>query len=181
MDVVSLLTRTLREHFVLLLVGVALAWTGVVSIRALFFTSAHEIVYDGRLSMSYCTRASVCFARYELAIGNTGSETQAAITARVPIDTSKWSASHTISNIAADQRRANDPDVNLATSNTAYVYTLNRFAAGTEFLLTLECRLCTVEDLERAKSTRAEVQASGSVLPGNPRVTTLSRRLSRIF
>jgi len=181
MNPVTLLKQTLCKHLRLVLLAVALFLTGTVSFRSMLFTAAQEIVYDGRLSMSYCTRSGICYARYELAIGNTGNTSQGEVVARVGINTAKWTASHQIENIAADRTRANDPELKLDKSDDGYVYTLGRFAAGTEFLLTLECRLCTAEDIRQAKATSVEIRASGSVLKGDPRVTSLARRLSRLL
>ena len=181
MNAITLLRQTLRDHIRLVLLGIVLLVTGTVSFRSLLFTAAQEIVYDGRLSMSYCTRSDICYARYELAVGNTGSSPQNDVVARIRIDPAKWSTSHQIQNIAADRTRANDPDLRLEKSDDGYLYTLDHFAAGAEFLLTLECRLCTAEDIKLAKDTAVEIRANGTVLKGDPRVTTLARRLSRLL
>ena len=181
MNLLTLLKQTLGEHLRLVLLAIALFLTGVVSFRALLITSAREIVYDGRVSMSYCTPSGICYARYELAVGNTGSSPQDEVVADIRIDPAKWSTSHQIQNIAADRARANDPELRLEKSDDGYLYTLDRFAAGAEFLLTLECRLCTAEDIKLAKDATVEIRANGTVLKGDPRVTPLARRLSRLL
>ena len=181
MNAATLAMGFLRDHGRLVLIGLVLALTSTVSFRTLFYTAAQEVVYDGRLALSYCTRSGICIGRFELDIGNTGSASQPLLRASIQIDPAKWSAGHEIRNIAADQARNNDPEISQTRTDDGYVYTLSNFDAGTEFLLTLQCLRCSPTDLEKAKSAGVEVQAAGDVLQGDPRATTLARRLSHLL
>ena len=175
------LAAALRQPAYTVLIGVALLIFGTVSFRSLFLRAEREIVYEGRFAASVCTRSGNCYGRYELTIGNTGKLQQDGITAIVHVAPGKWAAQHSVSDLAGDRARAGDPAIKAALSGDAYSYAIDHLSAGAEIKLRFDCAACSLDELRLAKATPAEVHASGALLVGDPRVTTLGRRLNLLL
>jgi hypothetical protein len=181
MSAFTMLAGTLRKRAYSVLIGVALLIFGAVSFRSLLISADREIVYDAAMVTSFCAKAGNCFGIYELKIGNTGRLQQDGVTAVVHVAPSKWTAQHSISDLAADHPRAGDPAIKSTSSGDAYTFAIDRFAAGTEIKLRFDCATCSLDELKLAKATAVEVHASGTLLQGDPRVTTLGRRLNLLL
>ena len=181
MDPVVLLTNALREWRRVMLIGLALLIFGAVSLRSLFISDKNEIAYEGTMVTSFCAKSGSCMGIYELAIGNTGRLEQERVETVIHVDPAKWEAFQNVSDLAGDRPRARDPEVKSDTSGGAYSYAIAHLAAGAEFRLRLTCNKCSIEELRLAKETPVDVRASGTVLRGSPRATTLGRRLALLF
>jgi hypothetical protein len=181
MNPISLFASALRKRAYAVLLGVGLLIFGTVSFRSLLFRAGIEIAYDGRMVTSFCAKSGACIGIYELVIGNTGKLEQERIEAVIHVDPAKWAASHSIADLAGDRARTADPEVKFATSDGAYTYAIAHLVAGAEFKLRLTCAACSIEELRLAKETPVDVRANGTVLHGDPRTTTLGRRLALLF
>ena len=176
-----MIAGALRKPVYRVLIGVALLIFGTVSFRSLFLSAEREIVYDAAMVASFCAKAGTCFGIYELKIGNTGKLQQDGVTVVIHIPRQKWTASHSVSDLAGDHPRAGDPAIESTSSADAYTYAIERLAAGTEVKLRFNCTACTIDELRHAKATPVEVHAAGTLLQGDPRVTTLGRRLNLLL
>ena len=177
----TLLTGWLRKHVWAGIASAGLLAFGTVSLTSLLIQSRLEIVYAGRMSMSFCGKSGLCVGRVQLSIGNTGRAGQNKVVATIPLDPAKWAASHEVLDLAGDQPRSADPEVRPSASDGRHVYEIDRLAPGTELKLTFDCTMCSIEDLKYAKTAPIEIRASGTVLQGDPRVATLGRRLSLLL
>jgi hypothetical protein len=181
MNPFNFLAGALRKRAYIALIGFALLIFGTVSFTSLLFKADREIVYEGKMVASFCAKSGICFGHYELAIGNTGRLQQDGITAVVRIAPAKWTASHSVSDLAGDQPRAADPTVKSTTSDNAYTYAIDRLTAGAEIKVRFNCTACSIDELRLAKATPVDIYAAGTLREGDPRVTTLGRRLSLLL
>ncbi|MEK7876714.1 MAG: hypothetical protein AAB325_11045 [Pseudomonadota bacterium] len=181
MNPFNFLAGALRKRVYSVLIGVVLLSFGTVSFRSLLVKADREIVYEGKMVISFCAKPEICYGRYVLTIGNTGKLQQDGITAVVRIVPAVWTASHSVSDLAGDHPRAADPAVKSTSSGDAYTYVIDRLAAGAEIKVRFECAACSIDELRLAKATPVDIHAAGTMLEGDPRVTTLGRRLSLLL
>ena len=133
------------------------------------------------MQASACAKSGMCFARYELNIGNTGSTTQDKVVAVVHVDPAKWMVTHRVQDLAGDRPRAADPRIMHVESERDVVHEIDQLVAGANLIFTLDCHGCSIDEIRRAKETPISIQAAGKILQGEPRVTTLARRLKLLF
>lgn len=181
MNPFNFLARALRKRAYIALIGVALLIFGTVSFTSLLFKADREIVYEGKMVASFCAKPGICFGHYELTIGNTGKLQQDGITAVVRVAPAKWTACHGVSDLAGDHPRAADPAVKSTSSSNAYTYVIDNLAAGAEIKVRFDCAACSIDELRLAKATPVDIHAAGTLRKGDPRVTTLGRRLSLLL
>ena len=181
MSAFTMIAGALRKPVYRVLIGVALLIFGTVSFRSLFLSAEREIVYDAAMATSFCAKAGNCFGIYELKLGNTGKLQQDGVTVVIHVPPQKWAARHSVSDLAGDRPRAGDPAIKSTPSAEAYTYAIDRLAAGTEVKLRFDCTTCTIDELRLAKAAPVEVNATGALLQGDPRVTTLGRRLNMLL
>jgi hypothetical protein len=181
MSAFTMIAGALRKRVYSVLIGVALLIFGAVSFRSLIVSADREIVYDAAMVTSFCAKGGSCFGIFELKIGNTGKLQQDGVTAVIHVAPPKWTAQHSVSDLAGDRPRAAEPIINSTTAGDAYTYAIDRLPAGAEVKLRFDCTACTIDELRLAKTMPVEIRATGTVLQGDPRVTTLGRRLNLLL
>lgn len=176
--------RSLREHLVLTVVIGVLAPFTTLSVASLLFASEREIVYELNEIFIQCGLSKIpgkdCTALYEFIIGNTGVQEE---TVRLvwPFDLSPWNREQKVLNIAADQPRDHDPRITWQTSGTRSECILENFAPGALVIMKFSCLACSGHDAGTMKGTTIAVETEAAVARGDPRVTTMSRRLQNLL
>jgi len=181
---VEFIKKSLREHLVLtVLIGVLAPFT-TLSLVSLFFASEREIVYVLNEVFSQCGLSKIpgrdCTAIYEFIIGNTGEQEE---TVRLvwPFDLSPWERGQQVLNIAADQSRGHDPQIACETSGTQSECVMENFAPGALVIMKFSCMACSGHDTGMMEEKTVAVETEAAVAHGDPRVTTVFRRLQNLL
>ena len=175
---------SLREHMVLAVFTGILAPFTAISLVSLFFASEREIVYELNEVVTYCTLSGTpgknCVALYELIIGNTGGQEE---TVRLiwPFDLSPWEREQQVLNIAADQPRSHDPGVACDISESQSECVMENFAPGALVIMKFSCLACSGNDIGMLEENKVSLETGASVAHGDPRVTTVVRRLENFL
>ena len=176
--------KMIREHVVLAVcIGVLAPFT-TLSVISLFFSSDREIVYVLNEVFSRCGISKIpgkdCTAIYEFIIGNTGTREE---TVRLvwPFNLSVWDRGQQILNIAADQPRGRDPQLACETTVAQSTCLIENFAAGALLIIKLSCLACNGHEIGMMEGKPVAVQTIAKISHGDPRVTTVFRRLQDLL
>jgi hypothetical protein len=165
------------------LIGVLAPFT-TFSLVSLFFASEREIVYVLNKVFTQCGLSKIpgkdCTAIYELIIGNTGTREE---TVRIvwPFDLSAWDRGQQVLNIAADQPRGHDPQLACETSGTQSECIMENFAPGALVIMKFSCLACSGHETGMMEEKTVTVETTAAIAHGDPRVTTVFRRLQNLL
>ena len=181
---VEFIKKMIREHLVLTVLTGVLAPVATFSVVSLFFAAEREIVYELNAVFTQCGLSKIpgkdCTALYELIIGNTGTREE-SVRLVWPFDLSPWERGQRVLNIAADEPRGRDPQIACQTSGIRSACVMENFAPGAVVIMKFTCFACSGHDTGMMEEKPVDVETEAPVVHGDPRVTTVFRRLQNFL
>ena len=175
------LLEFLKSKLLKLSIFIALAFLFGTTIKAIFFHSKYEIVYDYKIAAFSCLKSETCFYIGELMIANTGSASQnnveVAITNLPHVDVRKPS----VLDLSATEPRKTDPDIRLSETEMGPKIHIDKFMPGALIKIHLSSLMVPKADVKRYLQPHVTVLSEGRNIKADPQGTKLLRIWSMLF
>jgi hypothetical protein len=178
---IGTLFEFLKPKLLKLSVYIVLAFLFGTTIKAIYFPSRYEIVYDYKIAAFSCLNSKTCFYIGELMIANTGSVSQnnveVTITNLPQVDIGKPS----VLDLSATEPRKTDPDIRLSDTEMGHQIHIDKFMPGALIKFHLNSLMVPKAEVNRYLKPHITVSSEGQNINADPRGTKLLRIWSIFF
>lgn len=151
------------------------------------FAADKELSFSAGLGMTTCrgpsssqfTDASNCLARYDIVLGNTGSEIQERIEIHLDPVPVEWRVAYNTQDIVASARRPSGPQIEYQQTGSRVVFLIENL--GPNRLIDLSLMSSGEAALHQFESTVIEIDADAVLIETNPRLTVVSRFFRNLY
>ena len=168
--------RTIATALVVILIAIVFP-----TALAIIFAAEDEVSYSAAAGLSTCSDFFIendsqlerCTSPFEIVLGNTGSNTQALVSIRISPVPAELRMGQSVQDIVASARRSENPEISQYSMDNSRLFTIRNLAPNK--LVAIELVSRGIESHQLLQQLQVEVEATGSVLESNPRLTVLSR------
>ena len=152
------------------------------TIRAVFFPSNKEIMYDYDMTMFFCQNVERCSYFGHLSMANTGSEAISNIAISMRKIPFNIRSSETTLNVSSAEPRTNDPVIKKSFSKSGNTtITIQDLSPGALVEIELSGKSIHKEYKEILNDKPFTIEANAKILSGSPRGTKIIRIFSYIL
>jgi hypothetical protein len=148
---------------------------------AIIFATEDEVSYSAVAGLSTCSDFFIkndaqlerCTSPFKIVLGNTGSNTQPLVSIRISPVPAELRMGQSVQDIVASARRSENPEISQHSIDNTRLFTIRNLAPNKLVAIDLVSR--GIESHQQLQQLQVEVEATGSVIESNPRLTVLSR------